>query len=187
MTALIETRRTVCRLVPRIIFLTLITASFAHTASAQSPRENGAHLSADASYIPLADAIKRAKAEGASGDVVQIDLEWDTAHSVVTWDVTFSSGTEYELDAVSGKFLGTKPKSPAKLAQMLPLVLDGSAKKLLTFQEIIKRAEKSRGQAVIEMELKHMKGQAEAVFELSLADGKMLYYSAATGNTVAGN
>lgn len=49
----------------------------------------------------MAEAIKRAQAEGASGDVLKIDLEWDDARLTVTWDVTFSSGAEYEVDAIS--------------------------------------------------------------------------------------
>jgi hypothetical protein len=76
-----------------------------------------------------------AQAEGASGEILKVDLEWDDARSTVTWDLTYSSGTEYEVDAISGKFLCAKTKKPAKLAVLTPLALNGAG--LLTFQEII--------------------------------------------------
>lgn len=146
---------------------------------------NRAGLSAAAGYISLADAIKRAKDEGGKGEVLKIDLEWDPARSIATWDVTFSSGAQYELDATSGKLLGTKSKAPAKLGPLAPLSLDGSAKRLLTFQEIIRRAETSRSQTVMEMELKQIKGRSETIYEVLFADGATILYDAATGNTIA--
>jgi uncharacterized membrane protein YkoI len=144
-------------------------------------------LSADAGYLTLADAVRRARAQGGRGDVLKVDLEWDKVRSMPTWDVTFSSGTEFEIDAVSGKFLGTKPKSPAKLAVFLPLPLNGAAAKgLVTFRDILRKAAASRGQAVVEMELKHVKGRAGAVYEVVLAGGATLYYNAATGGAIDG-
>lgn len=154
-------------------------------AKVEPANSNRAGLSASAGYISPADAIKRAKDEGGKGDVLKIDLEWDAARSVVTWDVTFSSGAEYELDATSDKLLGTKSKAPAKLATLAPLSLDGSAKRLLTFQEIIRKAEASRGQTVMEMELKRIKGRSETVYEVVFADGATILYDAATGDTIA--
>jgi tyrosine-protein phosphatase SIW14 len=151
--------------------------------SASSPA--GGRLSADASYIAVTDAIKRAKAEGASGDLLKIDLEWDAARSVATWDMTFSSGTEYEFDATTGKLLGTKPKAAAKLALLSPLELDGAAKKLLMFQQIIQKAEKSQGQPVVEMELKRIKGRSQTIFEVGLTNGATVYYDAVTGEAIA--
>jgi len=141
-------------------------------------------LSANAGYISMADAVKRAQAEGAKGEVLKIDLEWDDARSTVTWDVTFSSGAEYEVDAISGKFLGAKEKAPAKLAVLMPLELKGSG--ALTFQEIIQLAEAKHKQNVKEMELKRIKGRSDTVFEVLLADGVTLFYDAATGKPLTG-
>lgn len=141
-------------------------------------------LSAEAGYITVAEAVERAKAEGGSGAVLKVDLEWDPARSVATWDVTFASGNEYEIEAVSGKLLGIKPKAPNKLAVLSPLGLEKS--RLLTFQEIIRKAEASRSQTVMEMELKRIKGRSETVYEVVLADGVTLLYDAATGKTING-
>jgi tyrosine-protein phosphatase SIW14 len=161
--------------------------SKADTEPASEPDSDQAsgRLSANASYISVMDAIERANAEGASGDLLKIDLEWDDVRSVVTWDLTFSSGTEYEFDARTGKMLGTKPKAAAKLAVLLPLELNGSAKRLLTFQEIIKKVEKSKGQSVVEMELKRTKGSSQTVFELNLSNGATVYYDAVTGEAIS--
>jgi protein tyrosine/serine phosphatase len=144
-----------------------------------------AGLSSAADYISLSDAVKRSRAEGGSADVLKVDLEWDEVRSLVTWDLTFSSGTEYEFDASTGKLLGTKSKAPAKLAVLLPLELNG--KRLFTFQEIIKKVENSKGQSVVEMELKRIKGRSETIFEVVLADGTTLYYDAVTGEAVSGS
>ena len=144
--------------------------------------ENPAGLSADADYISVAEAVKLAKASGGNGEILKIDLEWDTARSVTTWDVTFSSGTEYEIDALSGELLGKKSKAPAKLAALSPLAMDSrSTKGGLSFQDIIRKAEAQHGQTVIEMEMKSIKGRPGTLFEVVLADGKTLFYDAATG------
>lgn len=153
-------------------------------AKVEPSNSNRAGLSAAASYISLADAIKRARDEGGKGDVLKLDLEWDPARSLTTWDITFSSGNQYELDAASGKLLGTTSKAPAKLAVLAPLALDGSAKRLLTFQEIIRKAEASRRQTVMEMELKQIKGRADTIYEVVLADRATILYDAATGATI---
>jgi len=141
-------------------------------------------LSAQARYISMGEAIKRAKAEGGTGDLLKVDLEWDEYRSTVTWDLTFSSGNEYEIDALSGKSLGTKTKGVVKLAKLTPLELN--ARGLLTFQEIIRKAELMRGQSVMEMELKHFKGRAETIYELAMDDGTTIYYNASTGQPVKG-
>jgi uncharacterized membrane protein YkoI len=148
------------------------------------PARATAGLSAEANYITMAEAVERAKAEGGSGDVLKVDLEWDATRSVATWDVTFSSGAEYEIDAATGKVLGTKPKAPAKLAALSPLELEKDGR--LTFQEIIRKTETSRAQTVIEMELKRIKGRTETVYEVVLADGVTLLYNAATGDMING-
>jgi uncharacterized membrane protein YkoI/protein tyrosine phosphatase (PTP) superfamily phosphohydrolase (DUF442 family) len=151
---------------------------------ANAPARATAGLSAEANYITMAEAVERAKAEGGSGDVLKVDLEWDATRSVATWDVTFSSGAEYEIDAATGKVLGTKPKAPAKLAALSPLELEKDGR--LTFQEIIRKTETSRAQTVIEMELKRIKGRTETVYEVVLADGVTLLYNAATGDMING-
>jgi hypothetical protein len=142
---------------------------------------NNAVLSADAKYISLSEAIKRARGGGGKGDVLQIDLEWDPAYSLVTWDITFSSGNEYEFDAATGKPLGTKSKGMAKLAALSPLPVGGSGKRLLTFQEIIRKAEASHKLPVIEMELKQIKGRPEIVYEVVLSNNATILYNATTG------
>jgi uncharacterized membrane protein YkoI len=143
-------------------------------------------LSSEANYISLDEALKQAKAAGATGDILQVDMEWDPAVSAASWDVTFSSGTEYEIHAITGKLIGTKPKGLAKLANMLPLDFKGSAKNLLTFKDIMKKAETEHGQAVIEMELKRMKGRSETIFEVVLANGSTIFLDASTGKPTAG-
>ena len=101
--------------------------------------------------------------------------------------MTFSSGHEYEIEATTGNLLGTKPKAPAKLAVLSPLALnETSTKGLLTFQEIIRKAETSRGKTVMEMELKRIKGRSETVYEVVLADGATILYDAATGDIING-
>jgi protein tyrosine/serine phosphatase len=152
--------------------------------AAPSQARASAGLSSETGYITVAEAIKRAKAEGGSGAVLKVDLEWDPARSVATWDVTFSSGSEYEIEATTGKLLGTKPKEPAKLAVLSPLELERN--RLLTFQEIIRKAETSRSQTVMEMELKRIKGRSETIYEVVLADGATLLYDAATGDAING-
>lgn len=144
-----------------------------------------AGLSAEARYISLADALTRARAEGGSGDLLKIDLEWDQARSAPTWDLTFSSGTEYEIHAISGQLLGTKLKAPAKLAVLSPLDLaDGFVQGLLTFEEVLRKATANHGQIVLEMELKRLKARAMAIYEVVLADGTTFLYDAASGKPV---
>jgi uncharacterized membrane protein YkoI len=116
--------------------------------------------------------------------VLKVDLEWDETRSTVTWDLTFSSGAEYEVDAVSGKVLGVKEKAPAKLATLTPLALNGS--RLLTFQEIIRIAEAGHKKNVKEMELKRIKGRSDTLFEVLLADGATLFYDAVSGKPLTG-
>jgi protein tyrosine/serine phosphatase len=139
-------------------------------------------LSAGTRYISLAEAIKRAQAAGGGGEVLKVDLEWDEVRATVTWDVTFSTGNEYEVDALSGQFLGAKAKGAAKLAVLSPLVLNERG--FLTFQEIIRKAEVGRGQSVTEMEIKRIKGREETTFEVVLADGTTLLYDATTGKSL---
>lgn len=160
-----------------------VTEESSAKATTLQERAN-AGLSADAGYITLADAVERARTEGGRGAVLKVDLEWDPARSIATWDVTFDSGNEYEIEAVSGKLLATKPKAPNKLAVLSPLDLEKS--RLLTFQQIIRKAEVSRSQMVMEMELKRIKGRSETFYEVVLADGVTILYDAATGESISG-
>lgn len=141
-------------------------------------------LSASAKYLELEDVVERARKEGGSGDVLQIDLEYDIARSLATWDVTFSSGFEFEFDATSGALLAKNEKSPAKLAKMNAIDLDELDDDFKSFQEIIRTAEGSTKRAVQEMELKHMKGRSATVYEVVLVDGTTLFYDAKTGSTI---
>jgi tyrosine-protein phosphatase SIW14 len=153
-----------------------------HTVAVADSAQSTEVLSTSASYIPVADVVERARKQGGTGDVLQIDLEYDVARSMVTWDVTFSSGFEYEFDAVSGKHLGTNEKSPAKLARMQALSVDGES--LKGFQEVMRAAESKASGQVMEMELKHMKGQAKVVYEVQFADGRTIYFDATTGTPI---
>jgi protein tyrosine/serine phosphatase len=141
-----------------------------------------AALSAGASYIALDEAITRARSEGGSGDILKIDLEYDPAAKLTTWDVTFSSGTEYEVNAVTGSLVATKQKAAGKLAVLTPLTVDKGFK---SFQQII--ASLGSGRSVMEMELKHIKGRDAVMYEVLLDDGTLLYFDARTGEPVQGS
>jgi uncharacterized membrane protein YkoI len=165
----------------------LASQSAVSAASKRAASAPAGALDAGADYVPLRDAIARARAEGGSGDVVKIDLEWDAPRSTTTWDVTFSNGVEYELDAHSGDLLGTKQKAPAKIAALVPLGIEQlPAGGLKTFQEILALAAKSSGRRVLEMELKHLKGHATTMFEVAFVDGGTVYYDARSGEPAAG-
>lgn len=145
-------------------------------------------LTASGNYIALKDAIKRARSEGGAGDLLKVDLEWDAARTLPTWDVTFSSGEEYEIDANSGAMLGKKVKAPAKVSVLSPLGLEGNTQpRFISFDEIIRRAEASQKQKVLEIELKRIKGRAETVFEIAMLDGTTISLDAITGEPVAGS
>lgn len=141
-------------------------------------------LLASGAYLPMADAIARARKAGGQGDVLQIDLEYDAFRGFATCDVTFSSGTEYEMNAETGEVLGEKQKDPRKLALLAALSTD--AKDLKAFTDIIDQVVKATGQAVLEMELKHLKGQPGVVFEVVTADGITSHFDAVTGKPAAG-
>lgn len=141
-------------------------------------------LMASAAYLTTSDAIARARKAGGQGDVLQIDLEYDAFRGFATCDVTFSSGTEYEMNAETGEVLGEKQKAPAKLALLTPLQTD--SKSLMAFTDIIDQVSKATGQAVLEMEMKHPKGLPGAIFEVVTADGITSHFDAATGKPAAG-
>lgn len=150
------------------------------TASAAS-----GSLMASAAYLTTSDAIARARKAGGQGDVLQIDLEYDAFRGFATCDVTFSSGTEYEMNAETGEVLGEKQKAPAKLALLTPLQTD--SKSLKAFTDIIDQVSKATGQAVLEMEMKHPKGLPGAIFEVVTADGITSHFDAATGKPATAN
>ena len=141
-------------------------------------------LVASGAYLQMADAIGRARKAGGQGDVLQIDLEYDAFRGFATCDVTFSSGTEYEMNAETGEILGQKQKDPRKLA--LLAALSTEAKDLKAFTDIIEQVVKATGQAVLEMELKHLKGQPAVIFEVVTADGITSHFDAVTGKPAAG-
>jgi uncharacterized membrane protein YkoI len=57
---------------------------------------------------------------------------------------------------------------------------------LLTFQEIIRKAEAGRSQKVMEMELKQLKGRPQIIYEVVLQDGITILYDATTGKVIEG-
>ena len=141
-------------------------------------------LLASGAYLTTTDAIARARKAGAQGDVLQIDLEYDAFRGFATCDVTFTSGTEYEMNAETGEVLGEKLKAPAKLALLTPLATD--SKSLKAFTDIIEQVSKATGQAVLEMEMKHPKGLPGVIFEVVTADGITSHFDAATGKPATG-
>lgn len=153
-------------------------------APATSASATTGSLLASGAYLAMTDAVARARKAGAKGDVLQIDLEYDAFRGFATCDVTFTSGTEYEMNAETGEVLGEKQKAPAKLALLSPLATD--SKSLKAFTEIIEQVSKATGQAVLEMEMKHPKGLPGAIFEVVTADGITSHFDAATGKPVTG-
>lgn len=159
------------------------TEAPAPAAPASASATTGSLLASGA-YLSMTDAVARARKAGAQGDVLQIDLEYDAFRGFATCDVTFTSGTEYEMNAETGEVLGEKQKAPAKLALLSPLATD--SKSLKAFTEIIEQVSKATGQAVLEMEMKHPKGLPGAIFEVVTADGITSHFDAATGKPVTG-
>lgn len=149
-----------------------------------APATAAGSLLATAPYVSMSDAIAKARKAGGTGDVLQIDLEYDAFREIATCDVTFSSGTEYEMNAETGEILGEKQKDPRKLALLTPLATD--SKNLKTFTDIIGQVSKATGNAVLEIEFKHPKGQPGVIFEVVTADGATTHFDAATGNPAPG-
>ncbi|MCC6743954.1 MAG: PepSY domain-containing protein [Acidobacteria bacterium] len=149
-----------------------------------APATAAGSLLATAPYVSMSDAIAKARKAGGTGDVLQIDLEYDAFREIATCDVTFSSGTEYEMNAETGEILGEKQKDPRKLALLTPLATD--SKSLKTFTDIIGQVSKATGNAVLEIEFKHPKGQPGVIFEVVTADGATTHFDAATGNPAPG-
>jgi protein tyrosine phosphatase (PTP) superfamily phosphohydrolase (DUF442 family)/uncharacterized membrane protein YkoI len=146
-----------------------------------------AALSASHKYVGLEEAVRRARPSGGAGDVLKIDLEYDPVRKLTTWDVTFASGTEVELDAATGDVLGSKQKPAAKLAVLAPLGPDAAfARALKSFADIITAAETAGGRAVLEMELKRVAGRDDVLYEVAYDDGTTTYFDAKSGAPIAG-
>jgi len=162
-----------------------------HVARAVDPtpapvaKATDAALSANGSYIPMEKALARAVAEGGSGAILKVDLEYDMVQSITTWDFTFASGTEYEIDAMTGNLVAAKQKAPAKLAVLEPIGIEKGSSEFMSFLEIIAAAEQASGSSVTEMELKKIKGRADTVFEVVMSDGATIYFDARSGEKAA--
>lgn len=150
-------------------------------------RSTAAALSATARYVELREVVRVARASGGSGDIVKIDLEYDPARGLTTWDVTFANAQEVEVDAASGKVLGAKPKAAAKMKVLSALGPDaGFAESLKTFQQIVAAGEQVAGRPVLEMELKRIAGRDDILYEVAFDDGSTVYFDAKTGTKIAG-
>lgn len=138
-------------------------------------------LSATASYVSPDKALESARANGATGNLARINLEFDRKRSVPVWKVIFANAMEYRFDAVTGALLATKEKPPEGLAVLSPLTL---SKRFLTFQQIIARAERLTGQKSSEMELKSVRGRNQVFYEVALYDGVTLFFDAVSGKQI---
>lgn len=137
-------------------------------------------LSKAANYISISDAIELTRGYGGTGETIRINLEYDKKLSAPVWKILFATGTEYRLNAISGRLLGTKTKSQ-KLSFLRPLDLQ---RKYWTFQKVIAKAEQRGGEKVTEMELKSIKGRSLTFFEVMLADGVTLFFDASSGHQI---
>jgi protein tyrosine phosphatase (PTP) superfamily phosphohydrolase (DUF442 family)/uncharacterized membrane protein YkoI len=163
-------------------------ADIAEVAASTEPSPGTAgrvtgRLAPEASYLPMDDIIRAARANGAAGSIMKIDLEWDPVRNITTWDVTVETGMEYEIDAYTGQLVGSKQKPAAKLAVLTPMKIDaGQHNGLRSFLSVMKVA--SAEGDVLEMELKQIKGRNETIFEVVLVDGRTLYYDARSGEAL---
>lgn len=138
-------------------------------------------LSATAPYVSPAEAVARARASGATGNLARINLEYDKKRSLPVWKVIFATAMEYRFDALTGALLATKPKPAQAVSVLSPLTLSN---RLLSFQKIISKAERHTGQKAAEMELKRVKGRNRTFFEVAMADGVTLFFDAVTGKQI---
>lgn len=156
------------------------TAKTAKTETGKTAAMEGA-LSATARYVSPAEAVERARASGATGNLARINLEYDKKRSLPVWKVIFATAMEYRFDAVTGALLATKQKPAEGLSVLSPLTL---SKRLLSFQKIIAKAERLTGQKAAEMELKRVRGRNQTFFEIALYDGVTLFFDAVTGKRI---
>jgi protein tyrosine phosphatase (PTP) superfamily phosphohydrolase (DUF442 family) len=151
------------------------------TTVAKKTDAAGDALSATVRYVAPADAVKRARASGATGNLARINLEYDRKRAVAVWKVIFASTMEYRFDAVTGALLATKAKEAEALAVLSPLTLSN---RLLSFQNIISKAERLTGDRAAEMELKRVKGRNRVFFEVAMHDGRTLFFDAMSGKQI---
>lgn len=140
-----------------------------------------AALSSTARYVSPAQALERARADGATGELARINLEYDPKRAVPVWKVIFSTAVEYRFDARTGALLATKPKPSEGLAVLSPLALSD---RYLSFQNIIAIAERMTGQKAAEMELKRVRGRNQTFYEVAMADGVTLFFDALSGKQI---
>jgi protein tyrosine phosphatase (PTP) superfamily phosphohydrolase (DUF442 family)/uncharacterized membrane protein YkoI len=140
-----------------------------------------AALSSTARYVSPAQALERARADGAAGNLARINLEYDPKRAVPVWKVIFSTAVEYRFDARTGALLATKPKPAEGLSVLSPLTLSD---RYLSFQQIIAIAQRLTGQKAAEMELKRVRGRSQTFFEVAMADGVTLFFDAVSGKQI---
>jgi hypothetical protein len=150
-------------------------------AEAAKTAASEAALSSTARYVSPAEAVARARAGGAAGDLARINLEYDKKRSVPVWKVIFATATEYRFNALTGELLATKPKPSEGLLVLSPLTLSD---RFLSFQAIIGQAERLTGHKASEMELKRVKGRSQTFFEVAMADGVTLFFDAVSGKRI---
>lgn len=150
-----------------------------HVKTAGTPHPQG-HLSATANYISQARALELTQEYGGAGKTIRINLEYDKKKLEPVWKVLLASGTEYRLNALTGKLLGTKTKSE-KLSYLHPLELQ---RKYWSFQKIIAKAEQRGDEKVTEMELKFVRGRNRTFFEVMMGDGVTLFFDASSGSQI---
>ncbi|HEX5731793.1 MAG TPA: tyrosine-protein phosphatase [Blastocatellia bacterium] len=150
-------------------------------AAATEAAATEAALSSTARYVSPAQALERARADGATGELARINLEYDTKRAVPVWKVIFATAVEYRFDARTGALLATKPKPSESLSVLSPLTLSD---RYLSFQKIISIAERLTGLKAAEMELKRVRGRNQTFFEVAMADGPTLFFDALTGKQI---
>ena len=123
-------------------------------------------------------AIRRARASGATGDVIRVDIEYE---SKPLWKIIFSSGLEYRFDAVTGEALGSKTKDADSVAVLAPLRV---SPRYSGFRRVALAAARVAGVSATEIELKRIKGRKRAFYEVALADGTTFYVDALSGRQI---
>ncbi len=151
-------------------------------ARARSTQDDSAPaLSWSVRYSEPRVAIRRARAAGAIGDVIRIDIEYDAKASKPLWKIIFSSGLEYRFDATTGEARGNKPKDADSVATLSPLRI---SPRYSGFRRVALAAERVAGASATEIELKRIKGRRRAFYEVALADGTTFYVDALTGRQI---
>lgn len=143
-----------------------------------APETTGSTMSWSVRYSEPRVAIRRARAAGATGDVIRVDIEYD---SKALWKIIFSSGLEYRFDAVTGEALGSKKKDADSVAVLAPLRV---SPRFSGFRRVALAAERVAGVVATEIELKRIKGRKKAFYEVALADGTTFYVDAMSGRQI---